>query len=636
MSWRDPKKMNIPQGVDIVNPNYTHPHLVMTPDLHAVPPDLFMGFTFVLMGQGYLSSGKPPTQPRPTEEDEKTLFVKPYNQWAPPPFNNCSIRVDSGLNRAMSAVSGMGDLLSIVTTTSTECDRDLHHMKTRLLYGLPPMSPSRWRKKGLHEPENMKRACQHLSNVVDAFEYLNLPHNESRMRKACNGIWTACHDFSRALSAYRQEKGRGPISVTAAWEEYMVDYFETVAARAHAWVLERIDELREVLILQLRNTTGAPNGQVSSAQMAILDRIHDLTTITNKADTKIMLPLFGFTLKTFTSAAPRLRDNWSGYGGGEPMTQYPYDMRSRSRVYGIRCKFLSRMAQIQTVIENTRSGTSYSPSDPRGLEQTCRLQVSEYAHARRELRGPPPETGDEPWIANLKNTMRMAVRHPLRVWGFIGYRISYGHSDEEWRRFLERFKDDVTGWGEGVKGAADVKPTCELRWIDGREHGIPEGDVEAARRREYSKSPACENFLTTATIFLAADKASIDSYLEPIQDTAEPVIPRGDLGSFILAVEAAKEREANDGRRGQRGRSAETPSEEFDGTLRVLGSVLFDDFWALMSRNASGLRELAKMAVVHPQQVYAGPSVPVERQGWRSSGCWSLTVLKSLEKWRSL
>ncbi|EFQ32439.1 uncharacterized protein GLRG_07709 [Colletotrichum graminicola M1.001] len=125
--------------------------------------------------------------------------------------------------------------------------------------------------------------------------------------------------------------------------------------------------------------------------------------------------------------------------------------------------------------------------------------------------------------------------------------------------------------------------------------------------------------LTTREVFLAADKASIDSYLEPVQGTTEPVIPRGDLGSFVLAVQPAGERETDDGRRDQRRRGAGAPADEFDGTLRVLGSILFDDLWAGMSDGAYNLEDLAKMAEVHPRHVYAGPSVPVERQGWREA-----------------
>ncbi|KAK1585072.1 uncharacterized protein LY79DRAFT_559652 [Colletotrichum navitas] len=599
-----------------------------------MPVNLMIGFGLSLMGDRTLFSGKPPTQPRPFEYDEDNLFARPYNEWAPPPFNDCPIRSASAMNLIMVAVSGMTDLLALVTSTSTECDRDLHHIKTRLLHGLPPMSPARWRMKGLHEPTNVQRACQHLCTVVDAFEYLNLPHTQSRMRKACNGTWKECDKFSRALSAYRQQRGRGPVSVTAAWEEYMVDYLETIAARAHAWVIGRVDELLEALLLQLRSTTGGANGQTSPGQ--IIDSIHELNIIMTEADARIMLPLFRYTLKTLTSAAPRLRDDWGGYRGAEPMTEYPYDMLTRVQVYSMRLKFLNKAAGTRMIIDGQRNGIPFSyTQDP---ERCSRLMFRELARARRELRGPAPETGDEPWITSLKNTLRMSIRPRVRVWGFVGYRVSYAHSDEEWKEFLRRVEDDVMAWGQGVDGAADVKPTCRLMWIDGREHGIPEDDIEAARRhyKTYSKSPACEDLLTARQVFLAADEASVDSYLEPVQGTTEPVIPRGDLGSFLLAVQPASARETGNGRRGRRGRGAGASGDEFDGTLRVLGSILFDDLWAAIFDGAFNLEDLSKMAEIHPRHVYAGPSVPMERQGWRDAGCWSLTAFKSFEKWQAL
>ncbi|KAI3527271.1 hypothetical protein CSPX01_17108 [Colletotrichum filicis] len=650
MSRRSAETMNIPRGIDVVNPNYLHPHLVMIGDVNALPLDLVVKFSFLLMGTGHLFSGKPATRslPPPEDEDEKTLCARPYNDWAPAPYNTCSIRADSFMNRAMTTVSGFGDMLSIVTSTSTECDRDLHHMKTRLLCGAPPMSIARWRQKGLHELDNIQRACQHLCAVVDAFEYLNLSHNEERMRKGCNGVWNACHDFEKALNAYRREKGRGgPVSVTALWEEYIVDFFSTIAARAHAWVMARIGELKEALLLQLRQTTPVSDGPASAAQMEILDRFHDLTEITNKADTKIMVPLWGYTLRTITSAAPRLRDNWNGYDGREPMTAYPYDMRLRSRIYGIRCRYLSRSAQVQRAMENVRLGREVlALSDPRGLEATCRAQMREYEQARRELRGAVPGVGDEPWIAGVKGIMQTATHRPFRVWGYIGYRVSYEHSDEEWKAFLGKFKDDVTAWGECVDGAGDVKPMCKVRWIDGREHGIPEGDVEAAKRhyQGYSKSPSCEGFMTlSGGVFMVADKASIDSYLHPVKDDAELVIPRGDLGSFVLLAKPDDEdREDRDPSTRERrpsrdaaGRPTMRRDWKFDGTVRVLGAVLFDDVWALLSRNSVKLLDLAKMALVHPRQVYVGPSVPLERDGWWTAGVCGLAVFKSVEKWKT-
>lgn len=182
--------------------------------------------------------------------------------------------------------------------------------------------------------------------------------------------------------------------------------------------------------------------------------------------------------------------------------------------------------------------------------------------------------------------------------------------------------------------------TASLRGTSKRRNGRlpkntrPGADANERRHyREYRKSPACENFLTVSEdVFLAADKASIESYLNPIRDDAEPIIPRGDLGSFVLAVRAAEERFRN---RSNRGGGADQQRQEFDGTVRVLGRVLFDDFWALLSRNALRMADLAKMAEVHPRQVYVGPSVPMEREGWRKSGVWSLTTLKSFETWRA-
>ncbi|KAF9871495.1 hypothetical protein CkaCkLH20_11142 [Colletotrichum karsti] len=627
MPWR--ATTNNPEGVDMVNPNYNHPQLVLVNDDSPLPSYTATGFSLLFIG-GKLFSGKDFTQPRSFEDDEKGLFFSPYTEWAPEPYNNSQSRFDNAMFRIISSVGGMGNLFNDFSSPGTKCDRDLHHTKTRLLNGLPPMSMTRWRQRGLDEPANFERACQHLCQVVDAFEYLNLPHSHYRRLKTHNEVWEACSNFQNALNEYRRRRFRGPVSVTALWEEYMVDYLQTVAARAHSWTLARIDELREVQLERLSRTTGATDGSLPSPeQMEILDRIHDLTGLTNQADTKIMLHTSGFRLQTLTSAVARIKEDWNGYAGEQPMTSFPSDMRLRSKIYGMRCKFLSH----QHIMNRLRSGTRPGePSDPASLGEQCRSQVSQYKQARSELRGPPPQLGDEPWVAQVRLMLTMANR-PVRIWGFVGYRICYEHSDEEWKSFLDKFRKSVTVWGEGVDGAQSLKPMCKVRWLDGREHGIPEGDVEAAKQhyKDYIKTPACEGFVPMAEqIFLVADKASIESHINPVEDNAEPVIPRGDLGSFILTARAPF---PEDDVRGQR-RGGQDGQDEFDGTLRVLGSVLFDDFFALQTRHAVRLQELARMAKVHPRQVYVGPSVPMEREGWRDSGTWALTVLKSFEKWR--
>ncbi|KAF6832421.1 hypothetical protein CMUS01_06947 [Colletotrichum musicola] len=648
MSWRVRKEGHVPQGIDEVSPSYKHPHLVMVPDSHVLPLDLVTQFVLVYM-QGRLFSGKQPTQPRPTDPDERPLFCRPYREWAPAPYNTPTISADSGINRAMIAIAGMDDIFTIVTTTSTECDRDLHHLKTRLLSGLPPMSLTRWRQKRLHEPQNIARACQHLSATIDAFEYLQLPHNQSRMRKACNRVWDASADFQRAFNAYRAEKGRGEILATALWEEFLDDYFATVVSRAHAWVTARVGELREAQLVRLGNTTAVPGGAtmltpVTSTQMKILDRVHDLAEITNNADTKIMLPLVGYTIQTLASKIPDIRSDWNGYDGSRPMTRFPLDMRLRARIHALRSKWLSHRAIFARRDRIEAEGRRLrDTSDPEELVEVVREQVAAYDQTRAELRAGTSAAAplrDDPWIESIRAAMEMSEVGRFRVWGFVGYRLHYGHSDEEWRAFLEAFKRDVTNWGEGVDGAAWAKPLCKVRWLDGRNLGIAEGDIEAAKRHyaSYRLSPECDQLLTSAS-FLAADKPSIDSYLDPVKEDDQPLIPAGDMGSFILTARAHIDdiEDANDARDGRAPppRRRPAPAGASDGTLRVLGSILFDDFWPLQHRNSLSVEALARLAEIHPRQVYVGPTVPAERDVWRVAGTWAFTMLNGFEKWRT-
>lgn len=117
----------------------------------------------------------------------------------------------------------------------------------------------------------------------------------------------------------------------------------------------------------------------------------------------------------------------------------------------------------------------------------------------------------------------------------------------------------------------------------------------------------------------------------------EPLIPAGDMGSFILT--ARPDADHPEDRAPRRRRPAAGPSpgtpEGFDGTLRVLGSILFDDFWPLQHRNSLSMEALARLAEIHPRQVYVGPTVPIERDVWRMAGTWGFTMLNSFEKWRT-
>lgn len=65
--------------------------------------------------------------------------------------------------------------------------------------------------------------------------------------------------------------------------------------------------------------------------------------------------------------------------------------------------------------------------------------------------------------------------------GFKIYRLSYGQSDEQWAAFVRKLEADLADWGDGVAGAEDIRELLKVHWLDGKELGIAEGDIEAAK-----------------------------------------------------------------------------------------------------------------------------------------------------------
>ena len=99
---------------------------------------------------------------------------------------------------------------------------------------------------------------------------------------------------------------------------------------------------------------------------------------------------------------------------------------------------------------------------------------------------------------------------------------------------------------------------------------------------------------TQSEVILAADKAVIDSYLNPTPGQ----------GGFILAIDTDFDPNDVDSHRPD-----ESPG--YKGTLRILSSLLWDDVSALILMQSQHLEDLWPLAMNHPRQVYEGP--PIER-----------------------
>ena len=99
-------------------------------------------------------------------------------------------------------------------------------------------------------------------------------------------------------------------------------------------------------------------------------------------------------------------------------------------------------------------------------------RIIRFNMAAPEMETPPPRLV-ESWVTAL-------AEPTTEEFGFVVYRLAYG-DEAEWNSFLARFEGGTNSCWEGLVGAEKIRHKSRLHLIDGREQGIAEGDVDAAR-----------------------------------------------------------------------------------------------------------------------------------------------------------
>ncbi|KAK8117586.1 uncharacterized protein PG998_005867 [Apiospora kogelbergensis] len=279
------------------------------------------------------------------------------------------------------------------------------------------------------------------------------------------------------------------------------------------------------------------------------------------------------------------------------------------REYHLRRRHINLMVSIKDIAE---SGPAKGPfNDPARFGPSMTMQAKAQSGARKELRGNPITYETESW-------MEYAIRNS--GWGYVVYKTSQAHSDTQWTRFTKRFEADTGNWGHGLENIANIRDQSKMHWVDGSDVGNPNPSLQDLKRHftTYTESAAFpENCFSD--MFLVADDASVASYLTRAPQVS---IPGGDVGPFIKAVDALFDP------KDAAFRSDESPG--FDGTLRVLSSLVWDDMGALLLTQTQGLAELWPLAMEHPLEVYVGPVVEAQTEAWRNLG---KTDRQALKKW---
>ncbi|GFG17208.1 hypothetical protein IFM5058_08355 [Aspergillus udagawae] len=512
-------------------------------------------------------------------------------QTSPDPDADQTVIID----RVMTRIGSMqdGDRLCCV-------GKNIHSLKNRLWEGIVPLCEQRWKEKGLDKKDNFDVACQHLSAVCAAFEYLNQPKVMKNMRDTFNLIWEHWRELEVMVNRQRAEKQQPSVSVMGLWTAYMTAHFEVMTERAHRWVTVKVSALRSPLLSTLRLHRPVDLDTADRVQWRTTDALHKLAEITSVADYGILIPMDGY--KGYTAPAvpsnvpPALRSTvWSKRGGE----------------YSRRLKQVTHTARYQSIMQARARGEPHHLADPVSLHQACLDQINSQHQLRREVRGNPIEpVPREPWIARLLYSIQN--RNDRRQsFGLAIYRLTYKQSDAEWNACKQRIEQHIADWGRGQTGSSAIKPHLKLHWMDGKELGIPEGDVEGARKHFHDLGPSSSDAEDQINdrVFLVVDEPSVASYTSSSYSAALLTTRDGDYAGFVLAVDAEWDpAEGPD-------RPDESPG--YHGQMRILGSLVWGDLYAMHASQSALLEDLWPLALDHPNTVYVGPVVPEEIRDWR-------------------
>jgi len=581
-----------------------------------------------------LSNGQKTRIPTLSAEEVRKV-LQPYNEWAPPPYSTNRIRGEGAATLFSACFSGLPDLrnnnpqamFSALASFARpeEIDYELEICKQRLWAGMVPLCDRRWDEKKLDSPENIDLAAEYVLKACDMIMF-SMPNTSRNMRQAYNRAYNVFAHFDTVLSAYYANLTPStprptPVARLAdLWAEYFFDHVKFITNRIHTWAAAHIDRLTDAILARLEAAPTVPGAtRMSPQQEVFITQFEEIVHIIRRVDWMILFPLVGFknTLPHWREASSPPIVNWTSYirsHGATPLRgNYPFDIVQRDEVYHQRVASLVRQEMTRDRIARDVDARLASVGNVgafagEGLYIPMRGVRRVYAQGRRELRGEAEPIAEELWVGRLRRSFapqRDGTPARYSKWGFVAYRLWYGHSAEQWATFLQRFEAGVSNWDKDVAGADQIKEKMEIRWVDGRDHAIAEGDVGGARKHfktlQENEGAGLQGLDSPA--FLVADKDCIDSYVVGFSMPRQTLIDEADLSPFILV--ATDDVEAL---------TCKAPG--YEGTVRVLGSVLLGDVWPCLWRRHVHLEEMWNLARLHPSCVYVGPVVQSQIEGW--------------------
>jgi hypothetical protein len=555
--------------------------------------------------------------------EEHGLLYTPYHRWAEGPTKI----TDTSCQDALSPLFGApheGTGLSV--SPYADFPARLMPLKAKMWEGMAPMSRDRWLQKKMDDPANYRNLMDLTKDILGIFRWWNLDSVQNSMRAGFNFLVDKHVEFAVAVNDRREKNGHPEkLDLAALWAEYFHARISAMSVRTHQWLVDRVDEVQSRAFAEYTATLeSAGNDQqiVGTAGKKLYECVQDLNAMISKADCALGLPMTG----------------WKGHKPSNNASVLSFDIRDDLYQKLAATKSWTYMEKMLKAQDAEAATEQKAPKDISELvaqmkkgpqPAAARFQdretlIGHYHEGRRNraeirtaLRGPPASPAEEHWIAILKERMNFYLangRDPATYkWGFVCYRLTYAQTDAEWADFMTKLRADMNkpGSGEWIEGFESIADKAGLEVYDGRELGIAEGDVEAAKRHfkeTYTMLPTLGRMWSQD--FLVIDAQSYSSYAHPEPEMERPPMPYGpcfgDKGGFVRLVDTVEYPPG----------MLDATSPGYQGELKVLSNLVFTDVYPLLATFALRPASLWPLARLHPREVYVGHTIDSQEYWW--------------------
>jgi hypothetical protein len=555
--------------------------------------------------------------------EELGLLLTPHHRWAEGPANIADTSCQDALSPLFGAPYEGTDLkISPLADFSAK----VLPLKAKMWQGMAPMSRERWLQKKMDDPANYRNLMELMTGILAIFRWYNLEPVQNSMRAGFNFLVDKHIEFAAPVNDRREKNGIPErLDLAAMWAEYFHARISVMTERTHRWLVDRAEEVQDRAFAEYNTElkrAGNDQEAIGIAGKKYYECVQDLNAMITKLDYTLGISMVGFKGHKPSSNASDLSFEVRNdiYQKLADTKSWEYTKKMFDAQESEAATEQQAPKNISELVLQMKKGPQ--PAAPRFRDHET--LIGHYYEGRRNrvelraaLRGPPTPKAEEYWISILKERMNFYLangRDPkTHRWGFVCYRLTYTQTDAEWADFMTKLRADMNNSesGEWIEGFESIADMAGLEIHDGRDLGIAEGDVEAAKRhfkKTYTMLPTLGRMWVQD--FVVVDAQSYSSYAHPVPEQERPPQPFGpcfgDNGGHVRLVD-----------------TLEYPQEMLDemspgyrGEMKVLSSLVFTEVYPLLATFALRPTNLWPLARLHPREVYVGHTIASQESWW--------------------